>query len=182
MERIREMRERLERERLERLRELRQRLIREVEENKKKKYEDIKNNLPESTKVNEIELKKMKDSNHEKCIICLNDFIINDNIKHFPCSHFFHEDCIIKWFLEKNSCPLCKKTYNYGNNNLYQNDYLLNNDIYNIEYLINSLSIDNNINHYLYSERNDRNSIVGIDLGTNFMSMGIINENNEELI
>ena len=36
----------------------------------------------------------------------------------------FHQECIIKWFLEKNKCPLCKKEYNFGYNQIEQ-DYPL---------------------------------------------------------
>ena len=44
------------------------------------------------------------------CNICLE--INNDSLR-LPCGHFFHEDCISKWLLEKsNLCPICRKEVN----------------------------------------------------------------------
>lgn len=41
------------------------------------------------------------------CNICLEDN--NDSIV-LPCGHFFHENCISKWLLEKSiACPTCRK-------------------------------------------------------------------------
>ena len=86
------------------------------------KYNTIKNNLPKSIKIDELELKKLKDSNRGNCIICLSDCEINDEAINLPCSHLFHEDCIIKWFSYNNKCPLCKKAYNYTNDNNGNNE------------------------------------------------------------
>jgi hypothetical protein len=41
------------------------------------------------------------------CNICLE--VNNDSVV-LPCGHFFHEECISKWLLEKSiSCPTCRK-------------------------------------------------------------------------
>lgn len=47
-----------------------------------------------------------------ECSICL-DFIKEKNKKTLVCDHFYHNECIIKWFENKNDfykCPLCRKT------------------------------------------------------------------------
>lgn len=32
-----------------------------------------------------------------------------------PCKHYFHEECLMKWFEKKSECPLCRaKTQFYG--------------------------------------------------------------------
>ena len=127
-ERERIMREYLERQRRERERRERERMERiriEIELRKIEKYNDIKNKLTDSSsKVDEDKLKKMIESNHDNCIICLENFKINDMISELSCMHLFHQDCLIKWFLEKNKCPLCKKVYSFGNNEIEQ-DYSL---------------------------------------------------------
>ena len=62
----------------------------------------IENNLPifiitKSTKnINEI------------CSICLDEFVINDEINKLECLHKFHKECLDEWFIN-NNCPLCRK-------------------------------------------------------------------------
>jgi hypothetical protein len=46
-----------------------------------------------------------------ECSICLENISINfDEIIKTDCSHYFHKECLKKWFLYKSSsCPLCRK-------------------------------------------------------------------------
>ncbi|GMF24924.1 unnamed protein product [Phytophthora lilii] len=51
------------------------------------------------------------------CCICLNDYdsedeepeVADDTMVRLPCSHQFHEDCVIDWFNTSTTCPLCRK-------------------------------------------------------------------------
>ena len=45
---------------------------------------------------------------YKRCIICLEDFKVNDTVIYLPCLHFFHRNCITQWIEEKAVCPLCK--------------------------------------------------------------------------
>ena len=101
----------------------------------------------------------MNESNHDTCIICLDPFQINDKRIELSCKHIYHDNCIIAWFLQKNSCPLCKQTYNFGNDGLNDN-YLFenNNDYYNQN--LNSYQNDNIRFNYSISEINDTNNNV----------------------
>ncbi|ETI32795.1 hypothetical protein F441_20321 [Phytophthora nicotianae CJ01A1] len=57
------------------------------------------------------------DCKDRTCCICLNDYdsdveeeeIIEDTMVKLPCSHQFHEDCVIDWFNTSTTCPLCRK-------------------------------------------------------------------------
>lgn len=42
------------------------------------------------------------------CSICLDDFSQNSRLKKIECSHFFHTNCLDRWLLEHNKCPMCR--------------------------------------------------------------------------
>ena len=46
----------------------------------------------------------------EKCIICLEEIKINENVCYLPCKHVFHFKCIKLYFFDNlcSVCPLCK--------------------------------------------------------------------------
>ena len=44
----------------------------------------------------------------KKCIICLDNFSIGEEILTLPCFHFFHCKCISDWLNKKKICPVCK--------------------------------------------------------------------------
>ena len=59
------------------------------------------NNLNSCTKLFVNELR------YDMCIVCQCSFELNDIIRSLPCGHQFHQNCIDRWFLENNTCPLC---------------------------------------------------------------------------
>ena len=73
-----------------------------------KKYDKIKNDLPVPFFLDEIKLTKLKNSKHEKCSICLENFEIGKQCLYLPCMHLFHSICIMHWLLDNNNCPECK--------------------------------------------------------------------------
>ena len=47
------------------------------------------------------------------CPVCLEDFGVNQKVCLVSCNHMFHENCIVQWLRQKNTCPLCRcKLYN----------------------------------------------------------------------
>jgi len=51
---------------------------------------------------------KDKDSSERSCSVCKDEFEVNKNILYLPCKHIFHEECILPWLKERNSCPTCR--------------------------------------------------------------------------
>ena len=46
----------------------------------------------------------------DNCVICVDEFIEEDQVRVLPCSHIFHPQCIDEWLVNHSSlCPLCKK-------------------------------------------------------------------------
>jgi hypothetical protein len=44
--------------------------------------------------------------NKDKCPICFE--LVQRNSKKLSCSHVFHEDCITRWYVTADSCPVCR--------------------------------------------------------------------------
>lgn len=42
------------------------------------------------------------------CVICLEDFLVGDEVLRLPCAHLFHATCASEWLRHKPVCPLDK--------------------------------------------------------------------------
>ena len=71
-------------------------------------------NNSENTKIEELlQDFKLTDEilgkmENKQCLICLDDYAINENVCYLPCFHLFHSICIKSWIKKSNKCPLCK--------------------------------------------------------------------------
>ena len=48
-----------------------------------------------------------KKGNYLECVICLQDMEEGQELIMLPCSHIYHEKCILSWVERKRKCPLC---------------------------------------------------------------------------
>lgn len=42
------------------------------------------------------------------CPICMEPYILREEICTLPCLHIFHDICVKKWLRQSNNCPICK--------------------------------------------------------------------------
>ncbi|GAA0176208.1 ubiquitin-protein ligase [Lithospermum erythrorhizon] len=51
---------------------------------------------------------ELLDSDSIVCGVCQNSLNPGQVVKQMPCMHLFHNDCILRWLQERNSCPVCR--------------------------------------------------------------------------
>jgi len=42
------------------------------------------------------------------CCVCLTDIKTNEDTLLIPCGHMFHNECIMSWLNQNNTCPVCR--------------------------------------------------------------------------
>jgi hypothetical protein len=42
------------------------------------------------------------------CPVCSEDFTVGAAATQLPCSHLFHESCVMPWLDAKKTCPICR--------------------------------------------------------------------------
>ena len=49
-------------------------------------------------------------NNNDECSICLEFLVEGGELATTPCGHHYHYECLYRWFLEKRTCPICKRS------------------------------------------------------------------------
>ncbi|KAI0350339.1 hypothetical protein OH77DRAFT_1489199 [Trametes cingulata] len=75
--------------------------------------EDIEKSDLKTVKFRELEQYeregKVASSCVERCLICLDDYQQDDDVRLMHCRHAFHKDCVDKWLqVGRNNCPACR--------------------------------------------------------------------------
>ncbi|XP_077470601.1 E3 ubiquitin-protein ligase RNF126-like isoform X2 [Stigmatopora argus] len=50
-----------------------------------------------------------------ECPVCKEDYGVEENVRQLPCNHMFHNDCIVPWLEQHDTCPVCRKSLNGQN-------------------------------------------------------------------
>jgi hypothetical protein len=67
------------------------------------------NGVEESVIMNITERVVTNDDIINTCSVCLANYDIGETLKHLPCNHEFHKDCISPWLRMNKTCPLCRQ-------------------------------------------------------------------------
>ncbi len=62
----------------------------------------------ESVKITKNSFEELKKKMNHECSVCKEEFEINQELKKLPCCHIFHDDCLLPWLKQRNSCPTCR--------------------------------------------------------------------------
>ncbi|KAK7256699.1 hypothetical protein RIF29_30156 [Crotalaria pallida] len=54
-----------------------------------------------------IQRLKIEDK-EDNCAICLQEFVTGSDAARLPCSHVYHDTCIMEWFVQCGTCPMCR--------------------------------------------------------------------------
>lgn len=52
--------------------------------------------------------REMMGDGKAECTICIDDMKLGDEVTVLPCNHWFHEECVVLWLKEHNTCPICR--------------------------------------------------------------------------
>jgi len=111
-ERERKRKEKERKEKIRKKKKMRERIkYKQLKREISKKYNEIKNGLPKPFYLDEFKLAKLKESNNDKCSICLENFKDKSQCLYLPCLHLFHSFCIMHWLLKHEKCPECNTNY-----------------------------------------------------------------------
>lgn len=50
-----------------------------------------------------------------QCHVCMEDFVLHEEVKQLPCKHVYHQDCITPWLELHGTCPICRQVVEAAN-------------------------------------------------------------------
>ena len=65
-----------------------------------------------------------------QCSVCLESIQENARVITLPCNHFFHSNCILRWYAENPTCPICRHNHNNDERDINNRIQLSFNSLY----------------------------------------------------
>ncbi|PWI64157.1 hypothetical protein PCL_12095 [Purpureocillium lilacinum] len=57
-----------------------------------------------------VDQKTLETEGQAHCTVCLDDLKVGATGAILSCKHMFHEECIVRWLKEHNTCPICRRS------------------------------------------------------------------------
>lgn len=57
-----------------------------------------------------VDQKTLETEGQAHCAVCLDDLKVGATGVILSCKHMFHEECIVRWLKEHNTCPICRRS------------------------------------------------------------------------
>ncbi|MES1919619.1 hypothetical protein MHBO_001417 [Bonamia ostreae] len=77
-------------------------------------HEETGSDVSVSSMLFELQEENFEALKNSRCIICLENYVMNTIICCLACEHLFHEKCILKWLRFNKTCPICNQHFRYG--------------------------------------------------------------------
>ncbi|KAL1893171.1 hypothetical protein Sste5346_006603 [Sporothrix stenoceras] len=55
-----------------------------------------------------VDAKMLEPDGHAECTICITEVQLDEEVLYLPCKHWFHEECVVTWLRQHNTCPVCR--------------------------------------------------------------------------
>lgn len=61
-----------------------------------------------------VDAKLLGPEGHAECTICISSVQLGEEVLSLPCKHWFHEECVVMWLKQHNTCPVCRNPVDNG--------------------------------------------------------------------
>ena len=62
------------------------------------------------TQVKKYREEDFPDQEDAKCVVCLGEYEVGDDLRYLRCNHHFHIECVDQWLQRNSTCPLCVRS------------------------------------------------------------------------
>ncbi|KAK6512759.1 hypothetical protein TWF506_008926 [Arthrobotrys conoides] len=55
-----------------------------------------------------VKVTKAEVDDGSECVVCQDEFKVDDEVVKLPCRHIYHEECVTRWLETHDACPICR--------------------------------------------------------------------------
>ena len=92
------------------------------------------------------------------CSVCKEDFSVGNKMMDLPCNHYFHEECLMPWLNQHDSCPICRFELKTDDDDYEKMKLQRNGNI--INFALFNQNRSNNIHNIIVTHDNNIDDII----------------------